>query len=59
MNEKWKDIATYKGLYKVSNFGLIKSISRTVKRRNGSNGSAYRTVRERVLVQADNGYTQK
>lgn len=28
MNERWKDIIGYEGLYKVSNFGRIKTVSR-------------------------------
>lgn len=32
--EIWKDIEGYKGLYQVSNLGRVKSLNRTVKRRN-------------------------
>lgn len=33
MNEIWKDIKGYEGLYQVSNFGRIKSLPRTYKKR--------------------------
>lgn len=50
--EIWKDInvingVDYTGYYRVSNFGRVKSLERTVKRRNGS----LRTVKERIMVQ--------
>lgn len=34
MEEVWKDIAGYEGLYQVSNFGRVKSLDRVVKRKN-------------------------
>ena len=43
--ELWKDIQDYEGLYQVSNFGRIKSLSRKALRRYGT----YRNVRERIL----------
>ena len=43
--EVWKDVKGYEGLYQVSNMGRVKSLERTVARRNGSK----RTVRERIL----------
>ena len=34
MEEIWKDIVGYEGLYQVSNFGRVKSLKRTVKYKN-------------------------
>ena len=33
--EEWRDIAGYEGLYQVSNMGRVKSLERTVTRKNG------------------------
>ena len=33
MGEIWKDIKDYEGLYQVSNFGRVKSLSRMIKKR--------------------------
>lgn len=33
MEEQWKDIKNYEGLYQVSNFGRVKSLPRTNKKR--------------------------
>ena len=44
INEIWKPIKGYEGLYEVSNFGRIKSLKRLVKKWNG-----YRTVPEKIL----------
>jgi hypothetical protein len=33
--EEWKDIKGYEGLYQVSNLGRVKSLERTVTRKNG------------------------
>lgn len=41
MNEIWKDIEEYEGLYQVSNLGNVKSLSRKVKCRNNK----YRTIK--------------
>jgi len=45
MAEVWKDIKGYKGLYQVSNMGRVKSLKRTVTRKNGRK----KTIRERIL----------
>ena len=56
MNEVWKDIKGYEGLYLVSNKGRIKSLERIVIRKNGrkqtirKNGRK-QTIRERILKQ--------
>lgn len=34
-NEIWKDIPGYVGIYQVSNYGRIKSLSRLIYRKNG------------------------
>ena len=53
--EQWKDILGYEGLYKISNKGRVKSLSRKYKHRNG-----YRTVNEsiRTLSKNKDGYMQ-
>jgi len=43
--EKWRDIKGYEGLYQVSNLGRVKSLERTVTRKNGRKFS----VKERIL----------
>jgi len=43
--ESWKNIKGYEGLYKVSNMGRVKSLERTVTRKNGIK----QTIRERIL----------
>jgi len=48
MNEIWKDIKDYEGLYQVSNLGRIKSLKRKVFHISGE-----RTVNERILKQND------
>lgn len=56
MSEKWRAIAGYEGKYEVSNSGLVKSLERTVARKNGT---SYR-VRERILkpLTGASGYIQ-
>lgn len=46
MNEIWKDIDCFEGLYQVSNMGRVKSLNRTLMRKNGS---PY-IVKERILI---------
>lgn len=45
MQEIWKDIKNYEGLYQVSNLGNVKSLKRYVN----TNGGAKRIVREKIL----------
>lgn len=45
MEEIWKDVPDYEGLYKVSNWGNVKSLFRYVHVRN----KAYRPIKERIL----------
>lgn len=42
--EEWRDIQGYEGLYKVSNFGRVKSL-----KRKALNGVALRPIKERFL----------
>ena len=52
MQEIWKDIESYEGLYQISNLGNVKSVERIVKR-----GTNFKPVRERVLSVGDkDGY---
>ena len=53
-NEIWKDTKGYEGLYQVSNMGRVKSLERTVTRKNGRK----QIIRERILkpTTATNGY---
>ena len=44
MQEIWKDIKNYEGLYQISNLGKIKSLERKVKNQKGN-----RTVKEIIL----------
>ena len=44
MEEIWKDVKGFKGIYQVSNLGRVKSLKRVVRDNRG-----YRTVRERIL----------
>lgn len=45
MQEIWKDIKEYEGLYQVSNLGNVKSLKRYVN----TNGGAKRLVKEKIL----------
>ncbi len=53
--EVWADVLGYEGLYKVSNFGRVKSLARRVYKKDGS---LHYTQRERVLKYqvSTNGY---
>lgn len=50
MDENWKDIAGYKGLYQISDYGRVRSVSRKVRKKHG-----FRTVNSRILKATDNG----
>lgn len=58
MQEIWKDVIGYEGLYQVSNFGNVKSCRRTIIRKNRSHGYNKYPVSEKVLtpVNQGNGY---
>ena len=51
MEEIWKDIVGYEGLYQVSNFGRVKSLA---KYKNGNGGSKF-WRKERILKPANTG----
>lgn len=51
--EEWRDIEGYEGLYQVSNFGRVKSLSRYARMK----GNSAREVKERILkLDNVNGY---
>lgn len=52
MNEIWKDIEGYEGLYQVSNLGRVKSLERMCRCR----GDGVRKVPERILKPGLNGH---
>jgi hypothetical protein len=54
--EIWKDIKGYEGLYQVSNLGRVKSLERTVSKKDGS--MQHRKERILKLVTRPNGYLQ-
>ena len=43
--EEWRDIKGYEGIYQISNLGKVKSLSRTITRKNGSK----QKIEERIL----------
>lgn len=50
--EVWKDVKGFKGYYKVSNKGRIKSLHRTIIRRDGQN----KTFKEKFLLPSKGSY---
>jgi hypothetical protein len=50
MKETWKDIECYEGFYQVSNYGRVRSLTRTFARSDGK----VKTFQERVLKQGTN-----
>lgn len=54
MEEIWKDIKNWEGQYQVSNYGRVKSLSRTIKKSDGTT----QTFKERIMkISNDNkGY---
>ena len=49
MEEQWKDIEGYEGLYQVSNLGRIKSLGRTIMRRTRWGSVKPYTMKPRIL----------
>ena len=47
--EIWKDVPNYEGLYQVSNFGNVKSVSRNI-----NNNGGFQVLSEKMLVQSVN-----
>ena len=60
MEEIWKDIPGYEGLYQVSNFGKVRSLKRTIKYNGKGKGSGTRIYESIELKQCLNtvGYYQ-
>lgn len=50
MQEIWKDIPNYEGIYQVSNLGNVKSLSRTIKHSKGGD----KVIKEKPLRQTIN-----
>lgn len=55
MDEKWKPIEGYEGLYEVSNLGRIKSLQRTTTLKNKGGAIYTRTHKEKILAQTFDG----
>lgn len=53
MIEIWKDVKGYNGLYQVSNYGNIKSLSRIIVRSNGNYSSKEKLLEPQIIK---NGY---
>ena len=53
MQEIWKDIEGYEGLYQVSNKGRVKSLKRKIC--SNSNNHKYNTLSEKLLKLSDGG----
>ena len=51
MIEIWKPVVGYEALYEVSNLGAVRSLARKVRSKNNSE----RSVKERLLIQSQNG----
>lgn len=53
INEEWRDIPGYEGIYKISNTGKVKSLERKVKKLYG-----YKTISEKILkpIKDSRGY---
>ena len=53
MSEEWRDIKGYEGLYQVSNYGRVRSVSRIVTWKNNQ----LKTYKSRIMkIQQKNGY---
>lgn len=58
MEEIWKDIAGYEGIYQVSNLGKIRSCERKIFYKKGSPRSSYKTEASKIMSQhlSSSGY---
>lgn len=57
MNEIWKDIKGYEGLYQVSNLGRVKSLSRIYKHNYFGRETKYKKSKDKILnVNKNQGY---
>ncbi|HGO1484269.1 TPA: NUMOD4 domain-containing protein [Staphylococcus aureus] len=52
MIEQWRPIKNYKGIYEISNLGNVKSLARTIIKKDGKK----QTFKERILNKRHNGY---
>lgn len=55
MEEQWKDIQGYEGLYQVSNCGRVKSLGRKFPRKNGSIGTRKAKIKKQCETSKRNG----
>src|SRR5665647_3773860 len=51
MEEIWKTVKGYEGLYEVSNLGRIKSVSRIVAKKNGRDSFQKEIIRKNQMIQ--------
>lgn len=56
MNEIWKDVINYEGIYQVSNLGRVKSLSRKVW---CVQNNSFSTLNERILKPSTNSFGYK
>ena len=50
--EIWKDIKGYEGLYQISSYGKVKSLSRKVRYLQSNNGNElFRKTKEKILIE--------
>ena len=56
MDEIWKDIGGYEGVYQVSNLGRIRSLDRSRVVKDSHGGYMTRTDKGRVMRPTDNGH---
>ena len=56
MDEIWKDIGGYEGVYQVSNLGRIRSLDRSRVVKDSHGGYMTRTDKGRVMRHTDNGH---
>lgn len=49
MEEIWKDVVGYEGLYEVSNFGRIKGLAKISNSGNQYGSKSFRPIRERIM----------
>lgn len=56
MDELWKDIPGYEGIYQVSNMGRVRSLDRRRLVNNCHGSQSYRSDKGREIAQTDNGH---
>ncbi len=57
--EIWRPICGYEGAYEVSNYGRVRSLTRTRMENNCHGGRSLRTDKGRILSPSDNGHGYK